>query len=76
MASNTSRGLSYVILFCTRPGRLCAFTEFEFSECLIRAPVAGGYCANNKVATVAIGAREQLMNTALTWLFQMQGQLK
>lgn len=42
----------------------------------IEAAAEGGYGADNQVAPVAIGAGEQLMNTALTWLFQMQGKLK
>ena len=42
----------------------------------IEAAAEGGYGADNQVAPVAVGAGEQLMNTALTWLFQMQGKLK
>jgi neutral ceramidase len=39
----------------------------------IEAAAEGGYGADSQVAPVAIGAGEQLMNTALIWLFQMQG---
>ena len=42
----------------------------------IEAAAEGGYGADNQVAPAAVGAGEQLMNTALTWLFQMQGKLK
>ena len=42
----------------------------------IEAAAEGGYGADNQVAPVAVGAGEQLMNTALTWLYQMQGKLK
>ncbi len=42
----------------------------------IEAAAEGGYGADNQVAPVSVGAGEQLMNTALTWLFQMQGKLK
>ena len=39
----------------------------------IEAAAEGGYGADNMVAPVAVGAGEQLMNTALIWLFTMQG---
>ena len=42
----------------------------------IEAAAEGGYGADNQVAPAAVGAGEQLMNTALMWLFQMQGKLK
>lgn len=42
----------------------------------IEAAAEGGYGADNQVAPAQVGAGEQLMNTALTWLFQMQGKLK
>jgi hypothetical protein len=42
----------------------------------IEAAAEGGYGADNQVAPAAVGAGEQLMNTALTWLFQMQGKLR
>lgn len=42
----------------------------------IEAAAEGGYGADNQVAPVSVGAGEQLMNTALTWLFQMQRKLK
>ena len=42
----------------------------------IEAAAEGGYGADSQVAPVEVGAGEQLMNTALTWVFQMQGKLK
>jgi hypothetical protein len=39
----------------------------------IEAAAEGGYGADDQVAPVEVGAGEQLMNTALIWLFQMQG---
>lgn len=39
----------------------------------IEAAGEGGYGADNQVAPVAVGAGEQLMNTALIWLLTMQG---
>jgi Neutral/alkaline non-lysosomal ceramidase, N-terminal len=42
----------------------------------IEAAAEGGYGADNQVAPAAVGAGEQLMNTALTWVFQMRGKLK
>ena len=42
----------------------------------IEAAAEGGYGADNQVAPVAVGAGEQLMNTALTWLYEMRGKLK
>jgi hypothetical protein len=42
----------------------------------IEAAAEGGYGADNQVAPAAVGAGEQLMNTALTWIYQMQGKLK
>jgi len=42
----------------------------------IEAAAEGGYGADNQVAPAAVGAGEQLMNTSLTWLFQMRGKLK
>ncbi len=41
----------------------------------IEAAAEGGYGADNQVAPVEVGAGEQLMNTALTWLYQMRGKL-
>jgi hypothetical protein len=41
----------------------------------IEAAAEGGYGADNKVAPVAVGAGEELMNAALMWLFQFQGKL-
>ena len=42
----------------------------------IEAAAEGGYGADAQVAIAAVGAGEQLMNTALTWIYQMQGKLK
>ncbi len=42
----------------------------------IEAAAEGGYGADNQVAPAEVGAGERLMNTALTWLFQLQGKLK
>ena len=42
----------------------------------IEGAAEGGYGADSQVAPAAVGAGEQLMNTALMWLFQMQGKLK
>jgi neutral ceramidase len=42
----------------------------------IEAAAEGGYGADSPVAPVAVGAGEQLMNTALMWIYQMQGKLK
>ncbi len=41
----------------------------------IEAAAEGGYGADNQVAPAAVGAGEQIMNTALTWLYQMRGKL-
>lgn len=41
----------------------------------IEAAAEGGYGADSQVAPAAVGAGETLMNTALEWLFQMQGKL-
>ena len=42
----------------------------------IEGAAEGGYGADSQVAPAAVGAGEKLMNTALMWLFQMQGKLK
>jgi hypothetical protein len=42
----------------------------------IEAAAEGGYGADNQVAPAAVGAGEQVMNAALTWIYQMQGKLK
>ena len=42
----------------------------------IEAVAEGGYGADSPVSPVAIGAGEQLMNTALLWLYQMMGKIK
>jgi len=42
----------------------------------IEAVAEGGYGADNRVAPVAVGAGEQMMNTALVWIYQMLGKIK
>lgn len=42
----------------------------------IEAVAEGGYGADNAVSPVAIGAGEQVMNTALLWIYQMLGKIK
>jgi hypothetical protein len=42
----------------------------------IEAVAEGGYGADNPVSPVAVGAGEQLMNTALLWYYQMLGKIK
>ncbi len=42
----------------------------------IEAVAEGGYGADNTVSPVAIGAGEQLMNTALLWIYQLLGKMK
>jgi hypothetical protein len=42
----------------------------------IEAVAEGGYGADNSVSPVAVGAGEQLMNTALLWIYQMLGRIK
>ena len=39
----------------------------------IEAAAEGGYGADSQVAPAAIGAGEQLMNSALTWLYEIRG---
>jgi neutral ceramidase len=41
----------------------------------IEAAAEGGYGADNRVGLAEVGAGEQIMNTALLWLYQMLGQL-
>ena len=41
----------------------------------IEGVAEGGYGADSQVSPVAVGAGEQLMNTALTWLFELRGKL-
>jgi hypothetical protein len=41
----------------------------------IEAVAEGGYGADNSVSPVAVGAGEQLMNTALIWIYQMLGKI-
>ena len=42
----------------------------------IEAVAEGGYGADSAVSPVAIGAGEQIMNTALIWIYQMLGKIK
>jgi neutral ceramidase len=42
----------------------------------IEAVAEGGYGADATVSPVQVGAGEQMMNTALTWIYQMQGKIK
>jgi len=42
----------------------------------IEAVAEGGYGADWPVAPVTVGAGEQVMNTALTWIYQMQGKIQ
>ncbi len=42
----------------------------------IEAVAEGGYGADNAVSPVEVGAGEKLMNTALTWIYQMTGKIK
>lgn len=39
----------------------------------IEAAAEGGYGADNRVAPAAVGAGEEIMNTALIWIYQMLG---
>ncbi len=41
----------------------------------IEAAAEGGYGADPQVAPAALGAGEQLMNTALEWIYQLRGRL-
>jgi hypothetical protein len=42
----------------------------------IEAVAEGGYGADNTVSPVEVGAGEQMMNTALMWIYQMLGRMK
>ncbi|MBU6402449.1 MAG: neutral/alkaline non-lysosomal ceramidase N-terminal domain-containing protein, partial [Verrucomicrobia bacterium] len=42
----------------------------------IEAVAEGGYGADSGVSPVAVGAGEQMMDTALIWLYQMRGKIK
>jgi hypothetical protein len=42
----------------------------------IEAVAEGGYGADSPVAPAAVGAGEQIMNTALLWIYQMLGKIK
>jgi len=41
----------------------------------IEAVAEGGYGADNQVSPVAVGAGEQMMNTALIWIYEMLGKM-
>jgi neutral ceramidase len=41
----------------------------------IEAVAEGGYGADNAVSPVAVGGGEQIMNTALIWIYQMLGKM-
>jgi len=42
----------------------------------IEAVAEGGYGADNRVSPVAVGAGEQLMDTALIWIYELMGQTR
>jgi hypothetical protein len=42
----------------------------------IEAVAEGGYGADNQVAPAAVGAGEEIMNTALLWIYQLLGKIK
>lgn len=42
----------------------------------IEAVAEGGYGADPPVSPVAVGAGEQMINTALLWIYQMRGKIK
>jgi len=42
----------------------------------VEAVAEGGYGADSPVSPAAVGAGEQVMNTALLWLYQMRGKTK
>ncbi len=42
----------------------------------IEAVAEGGYGADSPVSPVAVGAGEQMMNSALLWIYQMLGKIK
>ena len=42
----------------------------------IEAVAEGGYGADSQVSPVEVGAGEQMMNTALTWIYQLLGKIK
>ncbi|MBO0720393.1 MAG: hypothetical protein J2P41_06210, partial [Blastocatellia bacterium] len=42
----------------------------------IEAVAEGGYGADKEVSPVAVGAGEEIMNTALTWIYEMLGKIK
>jgi len=42
----------------------------------IEAVAEGGYGADNRVSPIAVGAGEQVMNTALLWIYELMGLIK
>lgn len=42
----------------------------------IEGVAEGGYGADSQVSPAAVGAGEQMMDTALVWIYQMQGRIK
>jgi hypothetical protein len=42
----------------------------------IEAVAEGGYGADNQVAPAAVGAGEQIMNSALMWIYKLMGKIK
>jgi hypothetical protein len=42
----------------------------------IEAVAEGGYGADNQVSPAAVGAGEEMMNTALIWIYEMLGKIK
>lgn len=42
----------------------------------IETVAEGGYGADNQVSPAEVGAGEQIMNTALIWLYQMKGKIR
>jgi hypothetical protein len=42
----------------------------------IEAAAEGGYGADSRVAPVSVGAGERMMDAALTWMYQMRGDLE
>jgi neutral ceramidase len=74
--------------FCQHATRLRERTRvkqlFFFGYCngyhqyfpTIEGAAEGGYGADSQVAPAAVGAGEQIMNSALLWIYQLQGKLK
>jgi hypothetical protein len=42
----------------------------------IEAVAEGGYGADNRVSPVGVGAGEQMMDTALLWIYELMGLIK